>query len=126
MATLVQTFGTLTTGTRELQVSVLGWRNVGSCQVTVNSSYEFAARGSYDVLGRQGTFDLKLRLDDANPAATTGPCTIANDGRDASGTYVSSGTSMTFSDGEHTVIASVEPGGVILAIGGYPKVRIAS
>lgn len=126
MATLVRTFGTLTTDTHDLQASLLGWKNVGSCRVTVNSPYAFAASGSYDVLGRRGTFDLELRLDDGDPTAVTGPCTIASGDRRSTGTYTSDGTSMTFSDGEHTVVASIEPGGVILAISGYPKVRIAS
>jgi len=126
MATLAQTFGKLTLAAHDLQANVLGWKTVGSCQILVNSPFEFAARGSYNVLGRQGSFDFQLRLNDENPTAGTGPCTIANAGQTSSGTYVLNGTSLTFSDGEHTVDASVDPGGVILAISGYPKVRIAS
>ena len=125
MATLTQIFGTLTSAAHDLQASILGWKNIGSCRVTANSQFEFAAQGSYEVLGRRGTFDLRLRLDDGDPSAITGPCTIANAGQTSTGTYNVSGTSLIFSDGEHTVVASIDPGGVVLAIGGYPKLRIA-
>jgi hypothetical protein len=126
MATLALTFNTLSTATHDLQASMLGWHKVGSCTITANSPYQFAANGNYSVLGQSGTFDLTLSLDDNNPTSTTGPCTIVNAGKTLTGTYTLNGTTLTFTDGTHTVAVSPDPGGVILAVSGYPKARIAS
>jgi hypothetical protein len=125
MATLSALFGQLTLGKHNLQVSVLlGWKTVGTCNVTANSPFEFAATGTYNVLGRSGPFDIALKLTDQNPGAAAGPCTITNAGQSLDGTYTMDGASVTFSDGQHSVVASSDAGGVVLAISGYPKARI--
>jgi hypothetical protein len=126
MASLSQTFGSLTPTAHDLQISMLGWHKVGSCQITANAQYDFAANGNYNALGHSGNFDLKVTLDDNNATATTGPCTIVNAGKSLAGTYVLSGTTLTFTDGVHTLVATPGPGGVILALSGYPKARIAA
>jgi hypothetical protein len=107
MASLSQTFGTLSAAPHDLQISMLGWHKVGTCEITVNSQFEFAASGNYNVLGHTGDFDMKLTLDDNNPAATTGTCTILNAGKALAGTYTLAGSTMTFSDGVHTLSASL-------------------
>jgi hypothetical protein len=125
MASLTQTFGSLSAAPHDLQISMLGWHKVGTCQITINSQFEFAASGNYNALGHSGDFDFTLTMDDKDPAAASGPCTILNAGKALAGTYTLVGTTMTFSDGVHTVTASTDPGGVTLAVGGYPKARIA-
>ena len=73
MATLHPPFSGLTPGKHTLQVSLLGWHTVGSCSITANDDFHFAASGSYDALGHKGTFDIALTLTDKNPDATSGP-----------------------------------------------------
>ncbi len=126
MATLDSIFGGLKLGQHDLQVSLLGWHRVGSCTITINEQFEFAASGSYDVMGRSGSFSINLKLTDRNPAATSGPCSVTNGGRTLTGTYTKSESAISFSDGEHTVNASMDSGNVILQISGYPKGRIVA
>ena len=125
MATLAQPFGPVKPGAHALQASMLGWHTIGSCMVTANSDYQFAANGNYNVLGHSGNFDMALTLDDRNPASTTGPCTIVNAGQTVRGTYAVNGQTMTFAGEGHTIATSPNGGGVLLAIGGYPNARIA-
>jgi hypothetical protein len=125
MATLAQPFAPLKAGSHELQVSMIGWHNIGSCTITTNSDYQFAANGNYNVMGHSGTFNMTLSLDDQNSTSTTGPCTIVNAGQTVKGTYSLSGQTMTFTGDGHTITASPNGGGVLLAISGYPNGRIA-
>jgi hypothetical protein len=126
MASLAQTFNTLSIATHDLQASMLGWHKVGSCQITVNSPYAFSAKGDYNVLGHSGTFDFSMTLDDNDATSTTGSCTILNAGKSLKGTYTQNGSTLTFTDGTHTIAVSPDSGGVLLAVSGYPKARIAS
>ena len=124
MATLDPPFNGLSMGKHDLQVSMLGWHTVGSCNVTVNDPYHFSASGNYNALGQKGTFDFALALSDKNPNATTGPCAVTNAGKTLNGHYTRSGQSITFTDGEHSVTASPAGKSVILEVSGYPKARI--
>jgi hypothetical protein len=126
VATLTSIFGALQLGEHVLQVGLLGWRNAGSCTVTVNDDFEFAASGSYSLMGRNGTFDIDLKLTDKNAAASSGPCSITNDGQTLAGTYTKTGSGLAFSDNVHTINASADLGNVILQISGYPKGRIVA
>lgn len=126
MATLTEVFGRLPAGGHDLQIRLLGWQTVGSCVVAKNGEYEFSASGKYSALGRNGSFDIDLTLTDRDPAANSGPCRVTNAGQTLQGTYSRSGTSISFSGGGHTISASADPGGVILQVEGYPKIRIAS
>jgi hypothetical protein len=126
MATLAPPFDRLKPGAHALQASFLGWHNVGTCNITENSQYRFAANGTYNALGHSGTFDIVLALTDQNPNATTGPCDVTNGGQTISGTYTRSGDTISFADNAHTISASPDPSGVILQIQGYPKARIQS
>ena len=124
MATLDPPFGGLLFGSHDLYASLLGWRRVGVCAVTVNDPFRFEATGSYAVLGHNGTFDISLVLTDKNPAATSGPCTVTTAGKTISGHYSRIGSEISFSDEDHSVTASPEGRNVILQISGYPKFRI--
>ncbi|HYL28269.1 MAG TPA: hypothetical protein VEW74_10585 [Candidatus Nitrosotalea sp.] len=107
-------------------MNVLGWRRVGSCTITVNGPYEFAASGSYDVMGKSGSFNVSLRLADEDAAATSGPCTVTNGGQTMTGTYTKSGSTISFTSADHTVNAARDSENVILALSGYPKGRIVA
>lgn len=124
MATLDSVFGGLKMGNHDLEVSFLGWHRVGSCTITVNSQYEFAATGSYSAMGRSGNFGIDLKLTDQNPTATSGPCTVTNAGQTLVGTYSKSGSTISFSDNDHTVTATLDSANVVLQVSGYPKGRI--
>jgi len=127
MATLDPPFGVLQQGkAHSLQISMLGWHTIGSCTITANSAYSFAANGNYNALGKSGTFNIVLTFTDQDPNAPSGPCTVTNAGQTLNGTYSRNGTSISFSDGTHDVIASPDPGGVSLSIAGYPKGRIVT
>ncbi len=124
MATLHPPLNGLSAGQHDLQAHVLGWRTVGSCSVTVNDPFHFAASGSYNVLGRSGTFDLRLDLTDENPAARSGPCTVTNVGQTFNGTYTRNDMEISFAAKDHNVTISPDGLNVILQVSGYPKVRI--
>lgn len=124
MATLHPPFSEVKPGNHNLQVSLLGWHTVGSCNITANDDYHFAASGSYDALGHRGTFDIALTLTDKNPNATSGPCTVTNARQTITGTYSKTGSTISFSDKDHTIIASADGRNVILQVSGYPKGRI--
>lgn len=124
MATLYPPFDGLSTGKHDLQVSLLGWHTVGTCVVTVNEPFHFAASGNYDALGHKGTFDLRLDLTDEDPAAPSGPCTITNAGQALTGTYTRTGTQMSFAAKDHSVTASLDGKNVSLQVSGYPKARV--
>ncbi|MBV9232560.1 MAG: hypothetical protein JO030_00845 [Candidatus Eremiobacteraeota bacterium] len=126
MATLDPPFGGLKTGTHALQIGMLGWHDVGSCNITRNDDYHFAAKGSYDVFGKSGTFDFTMTLTDQNPAATSGPCTVTNAGQTLQGTYTRVGSAITFTDGRHSITALPDAASVILEVAGYPKARIVA
>jgi len=124
MATLHPPFNGLSAGKHDLQASLLGWHSIGSCTVTVNDPFHFAASGSYNALGHKGTFDLRLNLTDEDPAALSGPCTITNAGQTFNGAYSRSGTEISFAAKDHSVTTSPDGQNVILHVSGYPKVRI--
>ncbi|MFY9632655.1 MAG: hypothetical protein WAJ94_13705 [Candidatus Cybelea sp.] len=124
MATLHPPLNGLSVDKHDLQARVLGWQTVGSCSVTVNDLYHFAASGSYRALGRSGTFDLKLDLTDEDPTVPSGPCTVTNGGQTFSGTYTRNGTQISFATVGYNVTISPEGQNVILEASGYPKVRI--
>ncbi len=126
MATLHPPFSGLKPGKHTLQVSLLGWHTVGSCSITANDEFHFAASGSYDALGHKGTFDIALTLTDKNPDATSGPCTVTYAGQTITGTYSKSGSTISFSDKDHTIRASADGENVIVQLGGYPKGRIVA
>jgi len=126
VATLDSIFGALKLGQHDLQMSVLGWRNVGSCTITVNSDFEFAASGSYAMMGHNGTFDVNLKLTDEAPAATTGPCSVTNGGQTLAGTYTKTASALSFSAKDKSIEASTDSGNVILRLSGYPKARIVA
>ncbi|MGA9943938.1 MAG: hypothetical protein WBE79_06595 [Candidatus Cybelea sp.] len=126
MATLHPPFSGLTPGKHNLQVSLLGWHTVGSCSITANDDHHFAASGSYDALGHKGTFEIALTLTDKNPDAASGPCIVTNRGQTVTGTYSKDGSTISFSDEDHTIRASADGQNVILQIGGYPKGRIVA
>src|SRR5271169_5271217 len=98
MATLYPPLDGLSAGKHDLQAHVLGW-----CSVTVNDPFHFAASGSYNALGRSGTFDLRLDLTDEDPAAPSGPCTVTNAGRTFNGTYTRNGSEISFASVDHSV-----------------------
>jgi hypothetical protein len=87
VATLHPPFSGLEPGKHNLQLSLLGWHTVGSCSITANDDYHFAASGSYDALGHKGTFEIALTLTDKNPDAASGPCIVTNGGQTVTGTY---------------------------------------
>ena len=124
MATLHPPLNGLSIDNHDLQANVLGWRKVGSCSITVNDPYHFAASGSYNVLGRSGTFDLKLDLSDEDPTGSSGPCTLAYGGKTFSGTYTRNGTAMVFAAADYSLKMSPDGQNVVLEVSGYPKVRI--
>src|SRR5215475_2630145 len=124
MATLHPPFNELSLGQHDIQASLLGWHTVGSCTVTVNEPFHFAASGSYNALGHKGTFDMRLDITDEDAAATTGPCTITNAGQTLSGTYTRTGAQISFSARDHSLTASFDGQNVILQVSGYPKVRV--
>jgi hypothetical protein len=124
VATIGSVFGGLKLGPHELQVSLLGWHKAGSCTITVNGDFEFAASGYYNVMGQSGKFDIGLKLTDETPEATTGPCSITNGGQTLAGTYTKTESALSFSASEQSVKASTDSGNVILQIKGYPKGRI--
>jgi hypothetical protein len=126
MATLHPPFSGLKPGKHDLQVSMLGWHTVGSCSITVNDEYRFAASGSYDALGHKGTFDIALTLTDKDPNATSGPCTVTTAGQTITGTYLKEGSTISFRDKDHAIRASVDGQNVILQVAGYPKGRIVA
>jgi hypothetical protein len=126
MATLDSIFGGLKLGQHDLQVSLLGWHRVGSCTITVNGPFEFAASGSYNAMGHSGTFAIDLKLTDKNPSAVGGPCSVTNGGQTLTGTYTKNGSTITLSDSSHSVSASLDSGNVILQVTGYPKGRIVA
>jgi hypothetical protein len=126
IATLQSPFSGVKPGKHNLQVSLLGWHTVGSCSITANDDYHFAASGSYDALGHKGTFDIALTLTDKNPNATSGPCIVTYAGQTITGTYSKNGSTISFSDKDHTIIASGDGQNVILQVGGYPKGRIVA
>lgn len=121
MATLRPPFDALSNGQHALQahVPILGWKAVGQCTVTVNDDYDFAANGNYNVFGHQGSFNVTLKLDDQNPNSTTGPATVTNDGTPTKSTYAKSGSSITFTDPNGSLVCSSDPGGVLLNFGSY-------
>ncbi|MGA8575725.1 MAG: hypothetical protein WB609_08600 [Candidatus Cybelea sp.] len=124
MATLHPPLDGLSAGKHDVQAHVLGWRTVGSCSVTVNDPFQFAASGSYNVLGRSGTFDLRIDLTDKVAAATSGPCAVTNAGQTFYGTYTRKGTEISLASTDHSVTISPDGQNVILEVSGYPKVRI--
>ncbi len=124
MATLHPPLNGLSAGKHDLQARVAGWHAVGSCNITINEPFHFAASGNYNVLGRKGTFDLRLDLTDENPAAPSGSCTVTNAGQSFNGTYTRSGAEISFTTGESSVTISPDGQNVILQVSGYPKVRI--
>jgi len=124
MATLHPPFNALSAGKHDIQASLLGWHTVGSCMVTVNEPFHFAASGDYNALGHKGAFNIRLDLTDEDPAAPSGPCTIANAGQIVNGTYTRSATQISFAAKDHSVTASLDGKNVILQVSGYPKVRI--
>lgn len=126
MATLNSILGSLNLGQHDLQVNLLGWRSVGSCTITVNGEYEFAASGSYNVMGRSGSFNIGLKLTDEDAAATSGPCSLTNGGQTILGTYTTSGSTITLSNNNRTEKVSIDSGNVILEVSGYPKGRIVA
>jgi hypothetical protein len=126
VATLTSILGVLALGQHVLQVNLLGWRNAGSCKITVNQDFEFAASGSYSVMGRSGTFDISLKLTDEDPSAVSGACSITNGGQTLAGKYTKTGSVLTFSAKQHSITASTDSGNVILQLSGYPKARIVA
>ena len=124
MTTLHPPFNELSAGKHDIQASLLGWRTVGSCMVTVNEPFHFAVLGKYDALGHKGAFDLRLDLPDEDPAAPNGPCTITNEGQILNGKYTRTGTQISFAAKNHSVSASPDGRNVILQVKGYPKIRI--
>ena len=124
MATLHPPLNGLSIGRHDLQARILGWHTVGSCRVSVNDPSHFSASGSYNALGRSGTFDLKLDLTDEDPTVPSGPCTVTNAGQTFSGTYTRNGTEISFASMDHGVTISPDGQNVILEAKGYPKVRI--
>lgn len=124
MATLDPPFDGLGPGNHTLQASLLGWHNVGSCVVSVSDKFNFAASGKFSAVGHSGTFDLRLALTDHDENAPSGPCTVTNAGATITGKYTRSGSQISFSDGQHQIVASPDGKNVILQIAGYPKVRI--
>ncbi len=124
MATLDPPFAGLGVGKHALQIALLGWHNVGSCTITRNDEYHFAANGKYNVLGKSGTFDFTMTLTDENPTASSGPCTITNAGQTLEGTYTRIGSAITFTDRRHSITASPDGQSVVLEVAGYPKARI--
>lgn len=124
MATLDPPFDGLSIGKHKLQISLLGWHDVGECEVKVNDKFHFSATGNFNALGHKGTFDMQLALTDKNPTSPTGPCTVSNGGQAFNGTYIRSGSTITFSDGQHNISASPDGKNVLLVVSGYPKARI--
>jgi hypothetical protein len=124
MATLHPPLDGLSAGKHDLQAHVLGWHSVGSCSITMNDPFHFAASGSYDALGRSGTFDLRLDLTDEDAVAPSGPFTVANTGQTFNGTYTRNGTEISFAAKGYNVTISPDGRNVILQMSGYPKVRI--
>lgn len=54
----------------------------------------------------------------------SGPCEVTNAGQTLTGTYSKLGSTITFSDKDHTIAASPDGANVILQVAGYPKGRI--
>lgn len=125
MATLDPPFGKLSLGAHKLQVSLLGWHDVGQCTISLNDKYHFAASGNFNALGHKGTFDMRLALTDENATSTNGPCSVTNGEQTFTGTYKRDRTSLEFTDGQnHQIAASPDASGVIFQVTGYPKARI--
>jgi hypothetical protein len=124
MATLHPPLNGLSAGKHDLQARLLGWHTVGSCSVTVNDPFHFAASGNYNAMGRSGTFDLRLDLTDEDAAASSGPCTVTNAGQTLNGTYSRNGTEISFAAQGQSVTISPDGLNVILQASGLPKVRI--
>ena len=126
MATLAPPFDRLSAGTTyQVQASMFGWRTVGSCTVSESAPFRFTANGSYDVMGRRGSFDLALVLTDEDRSAASGPCSVTALGQSEPGTYTRSGDAITFEGVGRRVTASPDAdNGVLLKIGGFPDVRI--
>lgn len=124
MATLHPPLDGLSAGKHDLQARVLGWHTMGSCSVTLNEPFHFAASGRYNALGRSGTFDLRLDLTDEDAVAPSGPCTVTNAGQTFNGTYTRNGAEISFASSDHSVTISPDGQNVILQVRGYPNVRI--
>ena len=124
MATLHPPLDGLSAGKHDLQVSLLGWHTVGSCTIAVNDPFHFDASGSYDAMGKKGTFDMKLALTDQDPAASSGPCKISNDGQTFDATYVRNGNEISFTARDHSITVSPDGNNVLMQVRGFPKFRI--
>ena len=125
MATLHPPFDKLTPGTHSIQIwAILKWANVGTCNITENSGFTFAANGNYNALGHSGTFNLVAVLTDSDPTSATGPCSITSNGQTSTATYSRNGDSITFAADHGNIVCSPDPSGVVFQVSGYPKARI--
>jgi hypothetical protein len=92
MAKLGAYFGTHA-GSLEMYVGIF---QVGSGTFKTFNDAEVDFAGSYQAFGQSGTFTIRIRLTDANPAATSGPCEITlNAKSDAAAKYAVDGTKLT-------------------------------
>jgi hypothetical protein len=74
----------------------VGFFQVGSGTFTVFNDREVDFAGSYQAFGQTGTFTIRIRLTDSNPAAVSGPCEVTlNGSTDVSAKYEVHGAKLT-------------------------------
>jgi len=94
MTNLVAYFGTHG-GTLSIYV---GFFAVGSGAFTNFSDAEIGFSGSYQAFGQSGTFTIRIRLADIDPAATSGACEVTLNGNiDAGAKYEVHGEKLVIS-----------------------------
>lgn len=73
----------------------LGIFSVGSGNFGVFDDFSAAFAGAYEVFGQSGKLALAIRLTDAKPQSTSGPCEITlNGAADKGATYTVSGNKL--------------------------------
>jgi len=93
MATLGPYFGTHT-GDLKIYIGIF---QIGSGSFVSFDDFNAKFTGSYEVVGRPGTFTIAITLSDANPAGSSGSCEITlNEETDNATTYRVDGQKLTF------------------------------
>ena len=88
----------------------VGFFEVGSGTFKVFDDTEASFAGSYEAFGQAGTFNLRVRLTDRNPAARSGPCEVMLNGNpDAGAKYEVHGAKLTIATTLNPMPVAVYP-----------------
>jgi hypothetical protein len=81
---------------------------IGSGKFSAFSDFQTDFAGSYNALGKSGTFTIAINLTDQDPASTSGPCKVTLNGKsDNAATYQVSGQKLALTTALNDAVLDV-------------------